>query len=191
MDPANVREAMHEMELDLEEGADMLMVKPAMPYLDLIRQARDRFPVPIGAYQVSGEFSMIMAAVEQRMARSGSRHDGIAHLHPPRRSRYHPHLFRQGCRPCAGVSAAGSRGLARWPLPGADGVAERTAVFHQRLHASARHCAIPPWRSQVARSVGEVDAILGEAPSPDREAMRIKQYIDFGVHRFLCRPCLW
>jgi porphobilinogen synthase len=52
MDPANGREAMHEMELDLEEGADMLMVKPALPYLDLIRQARDRFPVPIGAYQV-------------------------------------------------------------------------------------------------------------------------------------------
>src|SRR6185312_15749324 len=65
MDPANGREAMHEMELDLEEGADMLMVKPAMPYLDLVRQARDRFPVPIGAYQVSGEFSMIMAAVER------------------------------------------------------------------------------------------------------------------------------
>src|SRR5215467_1330836 len=65
MDPANGREAIHEMELDLEEGADMLMVKPAMPYLDLIRQARDKFPVPIGAYQVSGEFSMIMAAVER------------------------------------------------------------------------------------------------------------------------------
>ncbi len=65
MDPANGREAMHEMELDLEEGADMLMVKPALPYLDLIRQARDRFPVPLGAYQVSGEFSMIMAAVER------------------------------------------------------------------------------------------------------------------------------
>ncbi|MEO8099860.1 MAG: porphobilinogen synthase [Acidobacteriota bacterium] len=65
MDPANGREAMHEMELDLEEGADMLMVKPAMPYLDLIRQARDRFPVPMGAYQVSGEYSMIMAAVER------------------------------------------------------------------------------------------------------------------------------
>ena len=62
MDPANGREAMHEMELDLEEGADLLMVKPALPYLDVIRQAKDRFPVPIGAYQVSGEFSMIMAA---------------------------------------------------------------------------------------------------------------------------------
>jgi porphobilinogen synthase len=65
MDPANAREAMHEMELDLEEGADMLMVKPAMPYLDLIRQARERFPVPLAAYQVSGEFSMLMAAVER------------------------------------------------------------------------------------------------------------------------------
>jgi porphobilinogen synthase len=64
MDPSNGREAMHEMELDLEEGADILMVKPAMPYLDLIRQARDRFPVPIGAYQVSGEFSMIVAAAQ-------------------------------------------------------------------------------------------------------------------------------
>jgi porphobilinogen synthase len=62
MDPANGREAMREIELDLQEGADMIMVKPAMPYLDLIRQARDRFEVPIAAYQVSGEFSMIMAA---------------------------------------------------------------------------------------------------------------------------------
>jgi porphobilinogen synthase len=62
MDPANAREAMREIELDLEEGADMIMVKPAMPYLDLIREARDRFDVPVAAYQVSGEYSMIMAA---------------------------------------------------------------------------------------------------------------------------------
>jgi len=62
MDPANGREAMREIELDLGEGADMIMVKPAMPYLDLIYQARERFDVPIAAYQVSGEFSMIMAA---------------------------------------------------------------------------------------------------------------------------------
>jgi porphobilinogen synthase len=62
MDPANGREAMREIELDLEEGADMIMIKPALAYLDLIWQARQRFDVPIGAYQVSGEFSMIMAA---------------------------------------------------------------------------------------------------------------------------------
>jgi porphobilinogen synthase len=63
MDPPNAREAMREMELDLEEGADMLMVKPAMPYLDLLHAARQRFDVPLAAYQVSGEYSMIMAAV--------------------------------------------------------------------------------------------------------------------------------
>ncbi|MBZ5576625.1 MAG: porphobilinogen synthase [Acidobacteriia bacterium] len=62
MDPANGREAMKEIALDLEEGADMIMVKPALPYLDLIRQARDRFDVPVAAYQVSGEYSMIIAA---------------------------------------------------------------------------------------------------------------------------------
>lgn len=63
MDPANGREAMREIELDLEEGADMIMVKPAMPYLDILRDARRNFDVPLAAYQVSGEFSMIMAAV--------------------------------------------------------------------------------------------------------------------------------
>jgi porphobilinogen synthase len=62
MDPGNAREAMREIELDLEEGADMIMVKPAMPYLDLICRARERFDVPVAAYQVSGEYSMIMAA---------------------------------------------------------------------------------------------------------------------------------
>jgi porphobilinogen synthase len=62
MDPGNAREAMREIALDLEEGADMIMVKPAMPYLDLIAQARERFDVPIAAYQVSGEYSMIVAA---------------------------------------------------------------------------------------------------------------------------------
>ncbi len=65
MDPANAREAMREIALDLEEGADMIMVKPAMAYLDIIREARHEFDVPLGAYQVSGEFSMIMAAAEK------------------------------------------------------------------------------------------------------------------------------
>jgi porphobilinogen synthase len=64
MDPANAREAMREIELDLEEGADMIMVKPALPYMDIIHEARRRFDVPIAAYQVSGEFSVIMAAAQ-------------------------------------------------------------------------------------------------------------------------------
>ena len=62
MDGANVREAMREIEQDLAEGADMILMKPAMPYLDVIRAARERFDTPLGAYQVSGEFSMLEAA---------------------------------------------------------------------------------------------------------------------------------
>ncbi|MFT4112545.1 porphobilinogen synthase [Silvibacterium sp.] len=62
MDGANLREAMREIEQDLGEGADMILMKPAMPYLDVIRAARERFDVPIGAYQVSGEYSMLHAA---------------------------------------------------------------------------------------------------------------------------------
>lgn len=64
MDPANAREAMREIALDVEEGADMILVKPAMPYLDIIRDARREFDLPLGAYQVSGEFSMIAAAAQ-------------------------------------------------------------------------------------------------------------------------------
>jgi porphobilinogen synthase len=63
MDPANTDEALREVELDLQEGADMVMVKPGMPYLDIIRRVRDRFGVPTFAYQVSGEYAMLMAAV--------------------------------------------------------------------------------------------------------------------------------
>ncbi len=62
MDGANLREAMREIELDIEEGADMIMVKPALPYLDVIAAARERFDVPLAAYQVSGEYAMIEAA---------------------------------------------------------------------------------------------------------------------------------
>ena len=62
MDPGNVREALRECEQDINEGADMIMVKPALPYLDVIRAARDRFDVPLAAYNVSGEYAMVKAA---------------------------------------------------------------------------------------------------------------------------------
>ncbi len=65
MDGANLREAMREIEQDIAEGADMLLMKPAGPYLDVIRTARDRFDLPMGAYQVSGEYSMLHAAFER------------------------------------------------------------------------------------------------------------------------------
>jgi porphobilinogen synthase len=62
MDPGNVREALRECEQDINEGADMIMIKPALPYLDVIRAARDRFDVPLAAYNVSGEYAMVKAA---------------------------------------------------------------------------------------------------------------------------------
>jgi porphobilinogen synthase len=62
MDPGNVREALRECEQDIAEGADMLMIKPALPYLDVIRAARERFDHPLAAYNVSGEYAMIKAA---------------------------------------------------------------------------------------------------------------------------------
>jgi porphobilinogen synthase len=65
MDPANIREAMLEISLDIEEGADIVMVKPALAYLDVIRAAREQFNVPIAAYNVSGEYAMVKAAAER------------------------------------------------------------------------------------------------------------------------------
>jgi len=65
MDGANLREAMREIEQDIAEGCDMLLMKPAMPYLDVIREARQRFDLPMGAYQVSGEYSMLHAAFQR------------------------------------------------------------------------------------------------------------------------------
>ena len=65
MDPGNSDEALHEVALDLAEGADMVMVKPAMPYLDIIQRVKDEFGVPTFAYQVSGEYAMLCAAFEK------------------------------------------------------------------------------------------------------------------------------
>jgi porphobilinogen synthase len=65
MDPANIREALREVTLDVAEGADMVMVKPALAYLDVIAQIRDEFDLPVAAYNVSGEYAMIKAAAER------------------------------------------------------------------------------------------------------------------------------
>ena len=65
MDGANLREAMREIDLDIAEGADMVLMKPALPYLDVIRAARERFDIPLGAYQVSGEYAMLQAAFQR------------------------------------------------------------------------------------------------------------------------------
>ena len=65
MDPGNADEALREVALDLEEGADLVMVKPALAYLDVVRRVKDTFGVPVAAYNVSGEYSMLLAAAER------------------------------------------------------------------------------------------------------------------------------
>ena len=103
MDGANLREAMREIELDIEEGADMIMVKPAMPYLDVIAAARDRFDLPLAAYQVSGEYAMIEAAARNNWIDRERVMMESSALDSPRRRQHHCHLLRQGSRPAAGL----------------------------------------------------------------------------------------
>ena len=94
MDPANSDEALREVELDLAEGADMVMVKPGMPYLDIVRRVKDTFGVPTFAYQVSGEYAMIMAAAQQRLARRRQGDAGEPARLQARRRRWRADLFR-------------------------------------------------------------------------------------------------
>ena len=98
MDPANALEAVRESRLDLEEGADMVMVKPALPYLDVIRRIKDDTGAPVAAYHVSGEYSMLKAAARERLDRRARRRARVADLDPPRRRRPDLHLLREGRR---------------------------------------------------------------------------------------------
>ena len=103
MDPANGREAMREIELDLEEGADMIMVKPALAYLDLIAQARQRFDVPLAAYQVSGRVFDDRGRRPQWLDRPRPRDDRDAHGDPPGGGGYRVDLLRQAGCPMVGL----------------------------------------------------------------------------------------
>ena len=98
MDPGNSDEALHEVALDLEEGADYVMVKPAMPYLDIVRRVKERFGVPTFVYQVSGEYAMLKAAAAARLDRRRRLHDGSAPRLQARRRRRDPHLLRPRSR---------------------------------------------------------------------------------------------
>ena len=113
MDPANGAEAVREARLDVEEGADIVMVKPALPYLDLIRRIKDDTGMPVAAYNVSGEYAMVKAA-----AAAGYLDERAAVLEtltcdPPRRRRHRDHLPRQGRRPMAAVEPARIRSTGR------------------------------------------------------------------------------
>ena len=96
MDPANADEAVREALLDVEEGADVVMVKPALPYLDVIRRVKEATRVPVAAYNVSGEYAMIEAAAAAGYLDRRAADPRGAHLDPPRRRRHRDHLPRQG-----------------------------------------------------------------------------------------------
>ncbi len=102
MDPANSDEAMREVALDIDEGADIVMVKPALAYMDIIRRVKDEFGYPTAAYNVSGEYAMVKAAAEKGwIDEKRVVLETLARLQACRR-RPHPHLSRQGRRPLAG-----------------------------------------------------------------------------------------
>ena len=106
MDPANAQEAMREIALDLDEGADIVMVKPALPYLDIISRAQAEFGVPLAAYSVSGEYAMIRAAGQLGWLDEERAMMEALTSHQARRRRHRHHLLRQGRR--ARCSSAGS-----------------------------------------------------------------------------------
>ena len=95
MDPANRREALKEVALDIEEGADIVMVKPAMTYLDIISDIKENFDLPVAAYNVSGEYSAYKGCCKTGMDRRRACDDGSADLDKARRRGHHPHLFCQ------------------------------------------------------------------------------------------------
>ena len=95
MDPGNSDEALREVALDIAEGADMVMIKPGLPYLDIVRRVKDRFGMPTFVYQVSGEYSMIMAAAANGWIDERAVALEALRVHQARRRRRHPDLLRQ------------------------------------------------------------------------------------------------
>ena len=106
MDPANSDEALREVAMDIAEGADMVMVKPGLPYLDIVRRVKDAFGLPTFAFQVSGEYAMIKAAGGERLDRRRARHAGNATRVQARRRRWDHHLFRPARGGAAGMKRA-------------------------------------------------------------------------------------
>jgi porphobilinogen synthase len=106
-DPANAREAVREALLDVDEGADLVMVKPAMAYLDIVRDVREAVDVPVAAYSISGEYAMVEAAAAQGWIDRERAFDGGAAGHPPGRRRRHPQLLGSRRRPAAALTLTG------------------------------------------------------------------------------------
>ena len=145
MDPGNVREALRECELDIAEGADVVLVKPALPYLDVVRAVRERFDVPVGAYNVSGEYAMVKAAAAAGHLDERAAAIEIADRDPPRGRRDRDHVLGERARRVASelLNAAPSSGTApRSSSPAAStrrcGRCARSASTSRSSSAAAR-----------------------------------------------------
>ena len=133
MDPGNAREALREIAIDLDEGAELIIVKPALSYLDILRQARDRFDVPLAAYNVSGEYAMVKAAALQRLDRRAPGGAGNPALDEARRGRPDHHLSREGGGGVAGgVTVATMTGRARFLAAANRQAVDATPVWFMR-----------------------------------------------------------
>jgi porphobilinogen synthase len=152
MDPANTDEALREVALDIAEGADMVMVKPGMPYLDIVRRVKDEFGVPTYAYQVSGEYAMLKAAAQNGWLDQRCGDDGIAAGLQARRLRRHPDLLRArrgevaGRRRRDGVSAPAASATAAGHCASGSSLkplltkrCQRPSVYRQQVGVPPRH----------------------------------------------------
>ena len=168
MDPANAEEALREVEQDIDEGADIVMVKPAMPYLDVVRRVKDTFGYPTAAYQVSGEYAMIKAAAARRLARRAARHDGVADVDRARGRRHHHHVLRArgGARACASGQQSMTIGRIVGTLQIGEAVRPRsdrsfpaasTAPFARSRPSAARRC------SSAARQASRITDVDGRS----------------------------
>ena len=158
MDPANGREALKEVAADLDEGADIVMVKPALAYLDVVWRVKERFDVPVAAYNVSGEYAMVRAAGQLGWIDESRADHGVAHLHQASGRRHHPHLLCQGGGAPVGVTRRIDdcrRSLHRsqhGPVrAGVRGAARRRELTGSRLQGGRRHAAFHRARQRGPR----------------------------------------
>ena len=165
MDPANSDEALREVALDIAEGADMVMVKPGMPYLDIVRRVKDEFRMPTFAYQVSGEYAMLKAAANG-LARPRRGDDGSAARVQARRRRRRADLLRAR----GGAPARRDALSARWRSRCASSTSSATSSPSSRRFPTRCRRRLPLDREQPARVRGSGRRDPGRAAALDRRA---------------------
>ncbi len=190
MDPANGREALRETELDIAEGADIVMVKPALAYLDVIAAVRAMTRLPVAAYNVSGEYAMVKAAVAAGRLRRARGRARDADRDPPRRRRHHHHLPRGGRRPMARADLTATPKI----RSRTDGAAVALDDLDRRLlnlmQGSFPIARAPTTRSRRAAGCCEAE-VAGARPAAARRAHHPPGHADLRHARARLRARCW